>query len=88
MLPILVATILAEGPVQLRNVPELRDVSTMAKLLEEMVATSSAENIKWMHRVCLPLELRMSLANEGLFSLGSAPNEVWEGGSFTPWWMR
>ena len=44
VLPILAATILAEGPVQLRNVPELRDVSTMAKLLEEMGAvTSSAE---------------------------------------------
>ena len=47
MLPILAATILAEGPVQLRNVPELRDVSTMAKLLEEMGAvTSSAEEYK------------------------------------------
>ena len=44
VLPILAATILAEGPVQLRNVPELRDVSTMTKLLEEMGAvTSSAE---------------------------------------------
>tara|TARA_B100002052_G_C15847799_1_gene583439 strand:+ start:10 stop:1266 length:1257 start_codon:yes stop_codon:yes gene_type:complete len=47
VLPILAATILAEGPVQLRNVPELRDVSTMAKLLEEMGAvTSSAEEYK------------------------------------------
>ena len=47
MLPILAATILAEGPVQLGNVPELRDVSTMAKLLEEMGAvTSSAEEYK------------------------------------------
>ena len=47
VLPILAATILAEGPVQLRNVPELRDVSTMAKLLEEMGAvTSSAEAYK------------------------------------------
>ena len=45
--PILAATILAEGPVQLHNVPELRDVSTMAKLLEEMGAvTSSAEKYK------------------------------------------
>ena len=44
VLPILAATILAEGPVQLRNVPELRDVATMAKLLEEIGAvTSSAE---------------------------------------------
>ena len=47
VLPILAATILAEGPVQLRNVPELRDVSTMTKLLEEMGAvTSSAEEYK------------------------------------------
>ena len=47
VLPILAATILAEGPVQLRNVPELRDVSTMGKLLEEMGAvTSSAEEYK------------------------------------------
>ena len=47
VLPILAATILAEGPVQLYNVPELRDVSTMAKLLEEMGAvTSSAEEYK------------------------------------------
>ena len=47
VLPILAATILAEGPVQLHNVPELRDVSTMAKLLEEMGAvTSSAEEYK------------------------------------------
>ena len=47
VLPILAATILAEGPVQLNNVPELRDVSTMAKLLEEMGAvTSSAEEYK------------------------------------------
>ena len=47
VLPILAATILAEGPVQLRNVPDLRDVSTMAKLLEEMGAvTSSAEEYK------------------------------------------
>tara|TARA_B000000441_G_C21736465_1_gene350272 strand:+ start:16 stop:1272 length:1257 start_codon:yes stop_codon:yes gene_type:complete len=47
VLPILAATILAEGPVQLRNVQELRDVSTMAKLLEEMGAvTSSAEEYK------------------------------------------
>ena len=47
VLPILAATILAEGPVELRNVPELRDVSTMAKLLEEMGAvTSSAEEYK------------------------------------------
>ena len=47
VLPILAATILAEGPVQLRNVPELRDVSTMAKLLQEMGAvTSSAEEYK------------------------------------------
>ncbi len=47
VLPILAATILTEGPVQLRNVPELRDVSTMAKLLEEMGAvTSSAEEYK------------------------------------------
>ena len=47
VLPILAATILAEGPVQLRNVPELRDVSTMAKLLEEMGAvTSSTEEYK------------------------------------------
>ena len=47
VLPILAATILAEGPVQLRNVPELRDVSTMAKLLEEIEAvTSSAEEYK------------------------------------------
>ena len=47
VLPILAATILAEGPVQLLNVPELRDVSTMAKLLEEMGAvTSSAEEYK------------------------------------------
>ena len=44
VLPILAATILAEGPVKLYNVPALRDVSTMAKLLEEMGAvTSSAE---------------------------------------------
>ena len=43
VLPILAATILAEGPVQLRNVPELRDVSTMAKLLEEMGAVTSSE---------------------------------------------
>ena len=47
VLPILAATILAEGPVKLYNVPELRDVSTMAKLLEEMGAvTSSAEEYK------------------------------------------
>ncbi len=47
VLPILAATILAEGPVQLLNVPELRDVSTMAKLLEEMGAvTSSAGEYK------------------------------------------
>ena len=47
VLPILAATILAEGPVQLHNVPELRDVSTMANLLEEMGAvTSSAEEYK------------------------------------------
>ena len=47
VLPILAATILAEGSVQLHNVPELRDVSTMAKLLEEMGAvTSSAEEYK------------------------------------------
>ncbi len=42
VLPILAATILAEGPVQLHNVPELRDVSTMAKLLEEMGAVTSS----------------------------------------------
>ena len=47
VLPILAATILAEGPVKLYNVPELRDVSTMAKLLEEMGAvSSSAEEYK------------------------------------------
>ena len=47
VLPILAATILAEGPVKLYNVPALRDVSTMAKLLEEMGAvTSSAEEYK------------------------------------------
>ena len=42
VLPILSATILAEGPVQLYNVPKLRDVSTMAKLLEEMGAVMSS----------------------------------------------
>ena len=42
VLPILAATILAEGPVQLHNVPKLRDVSTMAKLLEEMGAVTSS----------------------------------------------
>ena len=44
VLPILAATILAEGPVQLDNVPDLKDVSTMAMLLKEMGArTSSTE---------------------------------------------
>ena len=44
VLPILAATILAEGPVQLDNVPDLKDVSTMAILLKEMGArTSSTE---------------------------------------------
>ena len=36
VLPILAATILAEGPVRLSNVPDLRDVATMFALLKEM----------------------------------------------------
>ena len=42
VLPILAATILAEGPVQLDNVPDLKDVSTMAMLLKEMGARISS----------------------------------------------
>ena len=43
VLPILAATILAQDSVQIRNVPDLRDVSTMGKLLEEMGAVTSSE---------------------------------------------
>jgi UDP-N-acetylglucosamine 1-carboxyvinyltransferase len=35
-LPILAATLLAEGPVTLRNVPKLNDIATMLKLLKRM----------------------------------------------------
>ena len=49
VLPILAATILAEGPVQLDNVPDLKDVSTMAMLLKEMGAlTSSTEDDEYI----------------------------------------
>ena len=49
VLPILAATILAEGPVQLDNVPDLKDVSTMAILLKEMGArTSSSEDDEYI----------------------------------------
>ena len=49
VLPILAATILAEGPVLLSNVPDLKDVSTMAMLLKEMGAsTSSAEDDEYI----------------------------------------
>ncbi len=49
VLPILAATILAEGPVQLDNVPDLKDVSTMAMLLKEMGArTSSSEDDEYI----------------------------------------
>jgi UDP-N-acetylglucosamine 1-carboxyvinyltransferase len=35
-LPILAATLLAEGPVTLRNVPQLKDIATTLKLLQRM----------------------------------------------------
>jgi UDP-N-acetylglucosamine 1-carboxyvinyltransferase len=38
VLPILCATLLADGPVEVRNVPQLHDVFTTAKLLEQLGA--------------------------------------------------
>jgi UDP-N-acetylglucosamine 1-carboxyvinyltransferase len=45
-LPILAATLLAEGPVELRNVPHLNDVTTKLKLLRRMgVETTSHDGM-------------------------------------------
>jgi UDP-N-acetylglucosamine 1-carboxyvinyltransferase len=38
-LPMLAATLLAEGPVELANVPQIRDVAMMIELLDELGAT-------------------------------------------------
>ena len=40
-LPILAATVLADGPVDLANVPRIRDVDTMLALLSDLGATVS-----------------------------------------------
>src|SRR5688572_32203529 len=39
-LPILAATLLADGPVALRNVPKLNDIATTLKLLRRMVVAA------------------------------------------------
>ena len=43
-LPILAATILAEGTYNIDNIPALRDINTMFKLLENVGVTSSFQN--------------------------------------------
>ena len=44
VLPILCATLLADGPVEVRNVPRLHDVLTTAKLLEQLGAQVQRED--------------------------------------------
>jgi UDP-N-acetylglucosamine 1-carboxyvinyltransferase len=39
-LPILAATVLADGPVALDNIPRIRDVETMLALLKDLGATA------------------------------------------------
>jgi UDP-N-acetylglucosamine 1-carboxyvinyltransferase len=39
-LPILAATLLADGPVDLENIPRIRDVETMLALLVDLGATA------------------------------------------------
>src|SRR5690606_5727473 len=53
-LPILAATVLAEGPVELENVPHIRDVDTMAELLVDL-----GVEVSWTG----PNQLRVDSAN-------------------------
>ena len=59
VLPILAATILAEGPVLLSNVPDLKDVSTMAMLLKEMV---EIEQLSARHFFLLIKNLKLQIS--------------------------
>ena len=62
-LPIMAASLLTERPVTLRHVPQLRDVATMARLLEQLGATVEREdgvvriNTKGVTETTAPYEL-------------------------------
>jgi len=64
VLPILAATLLADGPCQVRNVPHLHDVTTMMALLRQMGASVALEdrssvqiNTNSVHTTVAPYEL-------------------------------
>ena len=51
-LPILAATLLADGPVTLHNMPRIRDVETMIELLADLGAVCSWEGEDTPGRRC------------------------------------
>ena len=52
-LPILAATLLADGPVSLGNVPQLNDIATTIKLLKRMGVTIAQQGDDARRRRCV-----------------------------------
>ena len=71
-LPILFASLLAEEPVTLHNVPPLSDIHTTLKILSEPLALREAANVK----ILLRLALHAARAAVRSFSGGSGRTDL------------
>ena len=93
-LPILAACLLSAKPIKIRNVPKLKDVTTMMQLLGRMGVrlgideyTNIDINAEQVTDLCAPYELG---AHHACIDCRARPfgESFWGGGSFSAGWLR
>ncbi len=85
-LPILFAALLAEEPVEIQNVPKLKDVDTSMKLLSQLGAKVERNgsvhiDARDVNVFCAPYDLVKTM-RASIWALGAAGSALWSGGKF------
>ena len=91
-LPLLASTLLSGGDCVLSNLPQVRDVTTMIKLLGLLGVTNHSEsdsvtlNASMVTSTEAPYDLVKNHAGFGA-RVRTAPGEVWKSHGLAAWWM-
>ncbi|STT82200.1 UDP-N-acetylglucosamine 1-carboxyvinyltransferase [Klebsiella pneumoniae] len=91
-LPILFSALLAEEPVEIQNVPKLKDIDTTMKLLSQLGAKVERNGSVWIDAgpvdvFCAPYDLVKTM-RASIWALGPLVARFGQGQVFSAWRLR